>query len=193
MRKAADPGMVERIAGFLSDNPLTHSWRDSVGGAINWAERQVASDDDLRQHIGNVLSKSYGDKGISDETLAVLETLKGAPIERALFEQAMAEHPQGPAHFIGRSATGYAEQAGLGADQLRAVLSGIQGPLQQRGNVAHGAALLATHPAVAYSAVTAGGAMGTAAGMEAYKWWMAQQQQAQKESQLPLEEPAVLM
>jgi hypothetical protein len=43
------------------------------------------------------------------------------------------------------------------------------------------------HPALAYSAVTAGGAMGTAAALEAYDWWQSQQQQAEKDKQLPLQ------
>ena len=42
-------------------------------------------------------------------------------------------------------------------------------------------------PVAAYSAVAAGGALATQAGIDAYDWWLAQQQQASKDAQLPLQ------
>ena len=186
MRKAGDQGMVERIASFLSDNPLTHSWRDSVGGAINWGERPVMSDEDLRAHIGNVMEKGVVNGRIGDEQLRVLEQLKGGSVDRARLEELAAQHANGVGDYVGTAAAAYAERAGLGREALKSRLAAMQSPLQQRGDLAHGAALQATHPIAAYSAVTAGGALGVAGGMEAYDCWMAQQQQAEKDKQLPL-------
>lgn len=186
VRKAAEPGMVEQIASYLSDNPLTHSWRDSVGGAINWAERRLASEEELRSHIGHVIEKGVVNGAVGDEQVRLLEQLKGGSIDRERLEALAAQHPGGVADYLGQAATRYMKEGDMDADALRAQLAGMQGPLQQRGDLAHAAALVATHPAMAYSAVTAGGAMATAAGIQAYDWWMAQQQQAEKDKQLPL-------
>lgn len=185
VRKAGSKEVVE-AAWSLSDNPLTHSWRDSVGGAINWAERRLASEDDLRSHIGNVIEKGVVDGVVGDEQVRLLEQLKGGPIDRAALEALAAQHPRGVAEYLGATGIGYTLAREMDADALRAQLAGMQGPLQQRGDLAHGAALIATHPAMAYGAVTAGGALAAAAGVEAYDWWTAQQQQAQKDKQLPL-------
>jgi hypothetical protein len=187
MRKAAEPGMVERIASFLSDNPLTHSWRDSVGGAINWGERQVMGDEDLRQMIGSGVKSKTVNGAITDEQVALLEELKGAPVDRQRLQQLATEYEGGVDGYVGGLATGYAQDAGMSRDQMKAVVARLQGPLNQHGELAHMLALGATHPVMAYSAVTAGGALGTAAGLKAYDWWLAQQQQSQKDAQLPLE------
>ncbi len=190
MRKAADPGVVERIAGFLGDNPLTRSWQGSVGGAVNWAERQVLGDEDLKQLIGNVVAQGHSGDVVSDEVLSRLERIKGSAIDRNAFDAAMASHPGGAQDLIGRQAVTYATNAGLGRDQLKALAAELQGPQNQRTDAGLWANTLLGHPVAAYSAVTAGGALGTAGAMEAYDWWLASQQelqqQAQKESQLPL-------
>lgn len=178
--------MVERISSFLSDNPLTHSWRDSVGGAINWGERQLMSDEDLRNTIGSVVKKATVDGQISDEQLAVLSRLKGEPVDRATVETLAAAHPEGVAQYMGQAARGFADTRGLDRGTLKTELASIQGPLQQNSEWAGMLASAATHPVAAYSAVGAGGALATAGGMAAYDWWMAQQQQAEKEGQLPL-------
>lgn len=185
MRKAADPGVVERISSFLSDNPLTHSWRDSVGGAINWGERQLMSDEDLRNTIGSVVMKGTVGDRISDEQLRTLEALKGGAIDRAEIEGLAAAHSGGVPKYLGQFARHYMDKRQLGRDELKARLAAIQGPLQQNSEWAGMLASMATHPVAAYSAVGAGGALATAGGMAAYDWWMAQQQ-AEKEGQLPL-------
>lgn len=177
--------MVERISSFLSDNPLTHSWRDSVGGAINWGERQLMSDEDLRNTIGNVVEKGTTGDRISDEQLRTLSELRGSPIDRQELEAMAAQHEVELGEYLGQAARKYMDRSEMGRDALKARLAAIQGPLQQNSDWAHGLALAATHPVAAYSAVGAGGALATAGGMAAYNWWMAQQQ-AQKESQLPL-------
>ena len=186
MRKAADPGVVERISSFLSDNPLTHSWRDSVGGAINWGERQLMSDEDLRNTIGSVVKKATVDGQISDEQLRTLSQLKGSPIDRQELEAMAAQHEMEMGEYLGQAAKRYMDKRQLGRDELKGHLAAIQGPLQQNSEWAGMLASAATHPVAAYSAVGAGGALATAGGMAAYDWWMAQQQQAEKEGQLPL-------
>ena len=186
-RKAADPGMIERIASFLSDNALTRSWSDSVGGAVNWAERQVLSDDELRQVIANAAARSQSGEQISDETLALLQRIKGAPIDRAAVDAVMAQHQAGPADYVGGAAQVYAKQADLQRDRLKQLAAELQGPQNQRTEAGTWASTILGHPVAAYSAVSAGGALATAGGIEAYDWWKAQQEQAQKDRQLPLQ------
>jgi hypothetical protein len=182
--------LVEQIASFLADNALTRSWSNSVGGTVNWIERQALSDDDLRQVIGNGIARGHTGVALSDETLSQLERIKGAAIDRNTFDAVMAAHPEGPEDLIGRQAVTYATDAGYGRDRLKELAAELQGPQNQRTEAGLWANTLLGHPVMAYSAVTAGGALGTAAGLEAYNWWLAsqqeQQQRAQKESQLPL-------
>jgi len=179
--------MVERIASFLGDNALTRSWADSVGNSVNWVERQVVDDDELRQVIANGVARKQTGDVVSDEVLAQLQRIKGGPIDRAVLDGLMAEHQAGPADYIGNAARGYAEQSGLSRDRLKQLAAEQQGSQSQRTQAGQWTSTLLGHPVMAYSAVTAGGALGTAAGLKAYDWWLAQQQQAQKDSQLPLE------
>lgn len=179
--------MIERIASFLSDNALTRSWSDSVGGAVNWAERQVLSDDELRQVIANAAARSQSGEQISDETLALLQRIKGAPIDRAAVDAVMAQHQAGPADYVGGAAKVYAKQADLQRDRLKQLAAELQGPQNQRTEAGTWASTILGHPVAAYSAVSAGGALATAGGIEAYDWWKAQQEQAQKDRQLPLQ------
>lgn len=179
--------MIERIASFLSDNALTRSWSDSVGGAVNWAERQVLSDDELRQVIANAAARSQSGEQISDETLALLQRIKGAPIDRAAADSYMAQHEAGPADYVGTAAMNYVSQADLQRDRLKQLAAELQGPQNQRTEAGTWASAILGHPVAAYSAVSAGGALATAGGIEAYDWWKAQQEQAQKDRQLPLQ------
>ncbi|WP_143593715.1 hypothetical protein [Synechococcus sp. 1G10] len=65
------------------------------------------------------------------------------------------------------------------------LLNELQGPMNQRTEQGMAASLLLGSPVAAYSAVTAGGALGTKAVMDLYRY-LQEDQQAQKEGQLPL-------
>ena len=179
MRKAADAGIVEQVAGFLADNALTRSWADSVGNGVNWLERQLVDDANLRNLISDLAAKRHRGDALTDEDLVLLERLKGAPIDRRLADQLMAQHQAGPASYVGNAASRYLAEAGIQRDGLKALAADLQGPRNQRTEVGHAISTLAGHPVVTYSAVTAGGALGTAAALRAHEWWLAQQQQAE--------------
>lgn len=179
-RMAGDPGLVGRVVGFLRENPLTESWRGSVGGGINAMERALTSDAGLRMQLANIAEKQVVNGEIGDETIRLLEQIKGADIDQANLRALAQQHEAGVADYVGNLANAYALDSKLGRGDILRYLSDVQGPLNQRGDLAHGAALLATHPAVAYSAVTAGGALGTAGLIEAYDWYLAQQAEQAK-------------
>ena len=184
VRKAADPGVLERIGAFLGDNALTNSWRESIGSGVNWVERQAASDEDLRRVIGNAALHRHQGDGISDEDFALLERLKGEAIDREALVQKQAASGLPVDRYVGAAAQMYVKD--VERARLQALAAELQGPRNQASQGGLWTAEVLGHPVAAYSAVTAGGALATAAGLEAYDWWMAQQQQAQKESQLPL-------
>jgi len=46
-RKAAEPGVVERIASFLADNDYTRAWDGAVQAGVRPLDRLIASDEDL--------------------------------------------------------------------------------------------------------------------------------------------------
>jgi hypothetical protein len=149
-------------------------------------ERSFLSRDDLLHGLGNLLEKGAVADGVTDEQLAVLQRVKGAPIDKDAFNVLMQQHPGGPAAYLPQALLTYADAGNPSTDALRQMFGSMQGPMNQRTELAHAVNTLAGHPVMAYSAVTAGGAMGTAAALQAYDWWMSQQQQGQKESQLPL-------
>ena len=181
--------MVERIAGFLADNALTQSWRNSVGRATNAIERPGMSRDEILQGIGNYLEKGADPAGITDEQLAVLQEVKGnEDIDREKFNALMAQHEGGPAAYLPQALRTYADTGNIrpGDEVLRTIFGNIQGPMNQTTEVGHAVSTLLGHPVMAYSAVTAGGAMGTVAALKAYDSLLAWQEQMRKDSQLPL-------
>ena len=178
--------MIEKITGFLADNALTRSWGDSVGRGVNYLERQVVDDEALRHAVGTRLSQMTQGAAVTDPQLEVLQRLKGGEIDRQLFDEYMRTSEEGPAGYVGGVAAGYAEDSGMGRDALKSELAALQSPVSQITNAGNAANVLLGNPVMAYSAVGAGGAMGTAAAIEAYDWWQSQQQQAEKDRQLPL-------
>ena len=177
VRKAGDPGIVSQVIGFLEDNALTRGWADSVGRSVSWVERQLATDEELRHLVGDLIAKRHTGPELSNPEVKVLELLKGAPIDRELANRLMAEHPGGEADYVGHAASRYTAEAGMPREDLKDIAANIQGPRHQRTELGHLLSTFVGHPAVAYSAVIAAGALGTAAATRAYDWWKAQQQQ----------------
>jgi len=196
-RKAADPGIVEAIGSFLADNALTRSWRETMDRhVISPVERMYVSDEDLTDGVRTMVRDAMPDDGkLSDRQIQALGILKGDGFNREVDEPKMREwienavNPGLEADSAAASvmkAYDTSREAKLRASEL--FIDGRVG-LTEAGNNMRQFGL--GSPVAAYSAVTAGGAMGTAAAMEAYDWWMAQQQQAQKDAQLPLQGSAV--
>jgi len=190
MRKAADPGMVERIAGFLSDNALTRSWRETMDRhVISPVERMMINDADMQKGVAMMVADRLpADGALGPEQIRAIEALKGGSfdVERANALIAEKNSREDAMDLIASMANNVMtddysrDRASRAAEALingRTGLTAFGDDMRQLG---------LGSPVAAYSAVTAGGATGTVAAMQAYDWLMAQQQ-AQKESQLPVE------
>jgi hypothetical protein len=176
------------VAAFLSDNALTRSWQGTLNRhVLGPLERMTVGDEVLREALpGMVAEVSPWQGRLSDEQVQALQALKGAEVNVPGVEE-VVRAASDPAQKVKDQVVGLMN--GYNPDreaQLRAAQvlmdrrnRGIQEGWSQARTVLGS-------PPVAYSLVGAGGAMGTAAAMQAYDWWMSQQQQGQKESQLPL-------
>lgn len=188
-RKAASPGIVEAITGFLVDNALTRSWADTVNRQVlGPLERMTVSDEVLAARVPEMIAEMTPWQGaLGKQQVQALEALKGEAVNVAGVEEAVRAAPDA-AQKVKDQAVSFINHYAPDRDaQLRAakvVMDYSRSGIDE--NWSNARAWLA-HPALAYSAVTAGGAMGTAAAMEAYDWWQSQQQQAEKEMQLPLQ------
>ena len=190
VRKAADPGVVERIASFLGDNALTRSWQDSMDRyVISPVERMVVSDEVMRERTAQIVgSRLPADGRLSLAQVRAMEALKGGKVNVDLANAAIAESASRD-DAVSTAATlasnlmqdSYSrDRAAMAAAELidgRTGLTNAGDDMRQ---------LWLGGPVAAYSAVGAGTALGVAGGMRAYDWWMSQQQQAEKEKQLPL-------
>lgn len=181
--------MVEKIVSFLSDNDLTRSWAETMDGAvIRPVEKMVVDDEQLQRGVYNQIARlTPDDGGLSDLQLQLLSSIKGSPANAALLNEHLAQAPD-RREFVRDQAYTLMEAKKPSRQQMLGMLDQIptdgRTGLSEAGDVMRQFGL--GSPAAAYSAVTAGGAMGTAAAMEAYDYLMAQQQQAEKEKQLPL-------
>ncbi|MCE2839631.1 MAG: hypothetical protein LW834_22240 [Cyanobium sp. 49614_E6] len=196
MRKAAEPGMVERIASFLGDNALTRSWAETVDRhVITPVELQFVKEMPDRDRFRAMASRLMADGGrLNEQGLEFVDAVRHGHGDTPETRQAMlglfkqdVDQPHSEdvsLRLLGDLAL-KAEGEGLrkGLDVLapRDGRNGYTEVGRQMRQWGLGS------PVAAYSAVTAGGAMGTAAAIEAYDWWMAQQQQEQKDAQLPLQ------
>jgi len=201
VRKAASPGIVEAITGFLADNALTRSWSDTADRQIlGPLERMTVSDEMLREKVPMMV----GESGVWDGTLnkvqvQALEALKGEAVNVAGVEEAVRASLRDPAFVPDLEAQQRAAQAvhdqavgffnsyapDRAAQQRAAQVLMERSHRGMEEGWSQARAVLGSAP-VAYSLVGAGGAMGTAAAMEAYDWWQSQQQ-AEKEKALPLQ------
>jgi len=182
--------MVEQIASFLADNALTRSWAESVDSAvIRPVERMVVDDEGLKTAVYNQIARlTPAAGGLSEKQLQLLSAIKGSPANAELLNAHLAMAPD-RRRFVLDQGYSLIENVKPSREQMLGVFDQIPSDgrtgLTKAGDYVRQFGL--GSPVAAYSAVTAGGAMGTAAAMEAYDWWMAQQQQAQKDAQLPLE------
>ena len=181
--------MVQQIASFLSDNALTRSWAQSVDGAvIRPVEKMVVDDEQLQRGVYNQIARLTPDEGgLSDLQLQLLSSIKGSPANAALLNEHLAQAPD-RREFVRDQAYTLMEMKKPSRQQILGLLDQV--PTDGRTGISEAGDVMRQFglgsPVAAYSAVIAGGAMGTAAAIEAYDYWMAQQQQAAKESQLPL-------
>jgi hypothetical protein len=181
MRKAAELGLVEQIAGFLGDNALTRSWAGTMDRhVITPVEGMVLGDKDLRQQLAKVVRERTPDDGVlSEDQLRAFDLLKGEPANRAGLQQAVAA-AEDHALEAGGQALSAIEKFGTPRSRLQEAASlladGRKG-LTETGDYVRQFGL--GSPVAAYSAVAAGGALATQAGIDAYYWWLAQQQQQQ--------------
>ncbi len=199
VRKAADPGVVEKIASFLGDNALTRSWAETMDrGVITPIELQFVKEMPPEERFNAFATRLMGDGAhLNDRGVAFVDAVRmgkgDAPEKRQqildMFEQQIAagsdelgseERVLGGLRRLAQDAEGEGLRRGLDVLAPRNGSAGYTEFGRQMRQFGLGS------PVAAYSAVTAGGAMGTAAAMEAYDWWMAQQQQQEKESVLPL-------
>lgn len=188
VRKAADPGIVEKIGSFLSDNALTQSWAQTMDRhVITPLEQMGYGEDELRNRAAQRLADVYGRSADGKEQmLKVLEQVKGAPISEEFVAKVNAA--EAPFEVLKDTLyTGMSAQETPRSQVAQLLEPHIDGRVGLSVDWDQMRQLGLGSPVAAYSAVTAGGAMGTAAVIEAYKYWMAQQQQAEKDSQLPLQ------
>jgi hypothetical protein len=182
--------MVEKIAGFLGDNALTRSWADSMDRyVISPVERMVVSDEVMRERVAQMVgSRLPVDGRLSSAQIRAMEALKGGAVNVDLANAVIA---QGASRddAVSTAATlasnlmqdSYSrDRASRAASELidgRTGLTDVGDDMRQ---------FWVGGPVAAYSAVGAGTALGVAGGLEAYDWWVSQQQQAEKDKQLPL-------
>jgi hypothetical protein len=184
VRKAADPGVVERIAGFLGDNGYTRAW---ARGVEEWPiiplERMVTSDVDNPRMQAFAKAQVLPDGSVKPGMEAILTSVSGSKEKASQVMQALAAAEP--------------EERGL---MLASVFDQLHGKLKPKERVDAASAMLprngstglsdtgelmrliAGHPSVAYGLPAAG--VGLAA------WGihdvMAAQQRGEKESQLPV-------
>jgi hypothetical protein len=188
MRKAAEPGMVERIASFLGDNALTRSWAETVDRhVITPVEGMVLGDEDLKLQLAKVVRERTPENGVlTPQQLKAFELLKGAPLADGF--QARISEFENPVAAVGDQAHGVIDAYATPRSrqqEVAALLADGRVGLTETGDYVRQFGL--GSPVAAYSAVAAGGALATQAGLDAYDWWLAQQQQASKDAQLPLQ------
>lgn len=189
VRPAASPEVVESIASFLTDNPLTRSWADTMDRyVVSPVERMVVSDDAMRQGVAAMVADRLPEgRVLTEEQRRALEILKGAPVDEGALNADLAqmEH-QAAQRRIGSVAENYMQDRYERDAASRAAAELVDGRvgLTQAGDFLR--QFVVGSPVAAYGAVGAGGALGTMGAMEAYQMWLAQQQQAQKDGQLPL-------
>ena len=183
--------MVEKIASFLGNNDYTRAWDSAVQAGVRPLDRFIASDEDLMKGAAPVFGRAAAaDGGIGPtlrEHMAVLDPT-GAMERRAL--EKLPGFVDKTMRETGRSAEDIATQAALNvylpenatSETLRRYdrAYGPSMPVTGSGLALHAAL---ANPVVAYGL--------PAAGIGLAGWGihdvMAAQQQAEKESQLPLQ------
>jgi len=182
VRKAGDPNLVDRITGFLADNALTRSWAESVDKAvITPAELMLVKEIPERERFLALSDYLVDDSDRLNESgkryvSALLEKL--SPEKRQSYMEYI-DNQDGDASKIKHTLLAMSKQVdALSYPKLLDILANRQGVvgLSEAGDIMRH--LGVGSPVAAYSAVTAGGAMGTAAAIEGYKWLQQQQQES---------------
>jgi len=223
-RKAAEPGIVEKIASFLGDNGYTRAWNDAATAAVTPVDRLLASDEDrlagVAAGVGPMLARLH-ESWMGEHSLSDLEGtpnsyfgdgLRKIDPSGALFEaydrpvREPTEEDQYPplahmaayararvlsektgeplGHLLGASVLQSAQKYGYDTESVKRYSQ--QGGLPEKYLMTRGGQYLRTaigSPVVAYGL--------PAAGIGLAGWGihdaMAAQQQAEKDSQLPLQ------
>jgi hypothetical protein len=190
-RKAAEPGVVEKIASFLGDNGYTRAWGDAAVAGLRPLDRLMASDQDRVRAAAPVFGRAAAvDGGIGPvlrEHMAMLDPT-GAMTEKAEKDLAgyvnrkVEEHRISPEQAVTTIALNRLIPDYATPETLRRYdeAHGPSMPISEAGLVAHGAL---SNPLAAYGLPAAG--VGLAA-WGVHDLLMAQQQ-AEKDRQLPLQ------
>jgi len=184
-RKAADPGIVQKIAGFLGDNGYTQAWNSAVAAGLRPVDRMIASDEDLSRGLVKPLHGSMSG-GDFDQHLTVLDPGED---RYQRFTDAIGpglDEVQGEPGAFDDKMIAMIGQRYLRDEMGRAAMQrydkayGPSLPVSGPGLFAHAAL---ANPVAAYGLPAAG------VGMAAWGIHdlIAAQQQAEKESQLPLQ------
>jgi len=183
VRKAGDPNLVDRITGFLANNALTRSWAESVDKAvITPAElmfvKGIPDDNRLFALIDYLVDGSHrlNEQGRRYVSTALEQTSPEIAHKTVEYINSLSDPVDMREHLVAlpRKVDPSIHPKLL---DILANRKGVAG-LSDAGDIMRHFGI--GSPVAAYSAVTAGGAMGTAAAIEGYKWL--QQQQQQQES-----------
>jgi hypothetical protein len=190
VRKAGDPGVVEKIANFLGDNGYTRAWRDGVMGPVGMAERQLIGDPvRLRELAAEAaahrLAAEVKEPGgyLGTPLAREFSELTGIPADFDLGGEDAFALPEGYRVGMGHDlADAFSE---LSPEKARQVIEWSRvNPAARRSLTPVGAAIdLGLGNAAAAYGLPAAGAGLAAWGLHDV---MAAQQQAEKEAQLPL-------
>lgn len=190
-RKAAEPGVVKRIASFLGDNDYTRAWDQAAQAVVRPVDRLIASDHDRIRGLAPVFGRTAAaEGGLGPELrkhMAILDPT-GAMAQKAekdlvgYVDRKMMETGLSAEDVVTTLAIDKLMPDGATPETLRRYddAYGPAKPVSELGLLAHG---LLGNPVTAYGLPAAG--VGLAA------WGihdlLAAQQQAEKESQLPLQ------
>jgi hypothetical protein len=190
VRKAGDPGLVEKIANFLGDNAYTRAWHDAVLSPVVASERALISDPAVLRGLaaeaaGLRLAAEVKQPGEYLGTALAKEFsgLTGIPEDFDIGSAEAFARPEGyRAAIQGNLADAF---DGASPDGMKRVLEWAQrNPAARKPLSAPGGAVALGlgNPAAAYGIPAAGLGLGVWAAHDV----LLAQQQAEKESQLPM-------
>lgn len=188
---AAEPNVVEKIAAFLADNELTRSWAQGVDNVlIRPVEKMMVDDAGLRRAVYNQIAAITPDAGgLSKKQIELLSAIKGAPVNAEVLNAGVIAAPDRRRYVLDQAHSGivkYNPDRSTLLDVFDQIPSDGRTGMTETGDYVRQFGL--GSPVAAYSAVTAGGALGIAAALAAYEQLVnQQQQQTAKVNLLPLQ------
>lgn len=164
MKVAMGPGFREKLVSALSDNPLTQSFQRTMGGLIDPLEARNDVYKNIDPDRAAYMAKEMMRTGDVD-ALKVFLMEKGMPESQAV---AMLTNPsvvEGAVNQAIAELQGKPTSAPQGLHNARALIAALHDPSGQYGKTPLGDRVRSVlgHPVAAYSAVGAGGALGTQA------------------------------